>query len=1339
MKKHISIIITILSIFSSNIIAQDIALWGMTSTRFASPGGAIFKTNPNGTDSTIIYKFTDNSINREGSSLTVASNGLLYGFSNSYIYSFNPIDSAYNIVFELDNLSLKGRFIEYENGILYGIHSALYSQDCFLVKFDINTNNLIQLTDFPYLADQIGELMLAGNGKIYGMTKTGGVYDNGTIFEYDVINDTIIKKVDFNGFLNGMHPNGGLYEAGNGNLFGVTKSGGIDNYGVIFKYNYNTNTFLKLHDFSHYSFGYPSGTFIEAENGVLLGLFGGNSCGIYSYNYIADTIGFQKNFNFYSSNPEGSLIQLSDGTFCGIVRGQSFNYDGETYYKGVIFKYDINTNDITTYYIGDLNNGLNFEHELVMANNGKIYGNSHRGGNNRHTGVFFEYDLDNEIYQKIANFGWYENGYKPKGSLLHASDGNLYGYTSKGGDNNYGVLFKVNPISTEFTKITDFENGVYNFSDDSFEGTLIEVSPGKLFGMNTYEGDQEMGCIFEYDINTSIYTVKYYFGDIDYDGANPQGNLLKASNGILYGMTEKGGGYDLGIVFSFDPITEEYTKIQDLEGIQYGRNPTGGFVEASNGKLYGLCKRDFSTYSIEGVIIEYDLETSTLSSLSNLPYSYSTSIDFSDLVEYSSGLFYGVIMNGGSNNAGALYEFNLVTNTIEVKQSFTNTLGIFPYGKLMLASNGQLYGMCSSGGSYEQGTIYEYNPTLDTIIKIYDFGNGKGGVPYGSLLELCNPSETILTNLNLPDITGECIVELPSLPTATNDCGSTIYGKSSHVFPITNLGTTVVTWTYPYSLDTLSQTQNIIVYDSIAPTATNPDTIIVVCEANFPDPNPGVVADAADNCLDQPIVEWLSDVSDNNTNPETITRTYLVSDEADNNITVDQIIIILDNEASTNVGILNTNQVNASEIFTSTIEIEDVFNLASFELGISFDTAMLQANSVTLESFLGSTGRTIFPVANTIDNDNGIIDFAVLTLGDTPPGPDGAGSLLSIEWTTTTNIANDTTTDIIIENYQFAQPDGTDICVTPENSSLNIIPCDPHDLDCDCDVDIVDVTTAAYHYGTQIGDDLYDPAYDLDNDGDIDIIDLTMITYYYGWTCGSKSSIYLNTNNDKVLLSFSPTEIVYLADGTFELELNVENIQQLGGYELEFDFDPQAIQVLNVEQGSFLTSTNRKTFPVQNTINNNDGKINFAITTFGSDIKGASEAGALVKIRCKPLKSDFELPALSKAQLARIDGDIINYTLKFTDHIINSTSIIKTYPSPLTNKLNLQYQLASNGLVEFKFYNVNGSLVKSTPAVNIKSGVYSLELNHLELTSGIYLISMIYNGTIVDSKRIIVK
>ncbi|MDX1651996.1 MAG: T9SS type A sorting domain-containing protein [Brumimicrobium sp.] len=89
--------------------------------------------------------------------------------------------------------------------------------------------------------------------------------------------------------------------------------------------------------------------------------------------------------------------------------------------------------------------------------------------------------------------------------------------------------------------------------------------------------------------------------------------------------------------------------------------------------------------------------------------------------------------------------------------------------------------------------------------------------------------------------------------------------------------------------------QTIVIDDVTAPTATAPSGISVECNSNIPGPNTAVVTNVADNCSSTPTVSFVSDVSDGMTCPETVTRTYHVTDDCGNILVIEQIITVQDN------------------------------------------------------------------------------------------------------------------------------------------------------------------------------------------------------------------------------------------------------------------------------------------------------------------------------------------------------------------------------------------------------------------------------------------------------------
>ncbi|MDO5968491.1 hypothetical protein Q4Q35_01605, partial [Flavivirga aquimarina] len=133
-----------------------------------------------------------------------------------------------------------------------------------------------------------------------------------------------------------------------------------------------------------------------------------------------------------------------------------------------------------------------------------------------------------------------------------------------------------------------------------------------------------------------------------------------------------------------------------------------------------------------------------------------------------------------------------------------------------------------------------------------------------------------------PDVT--VVTDEADNCTAVNDIVVT------HVSDVSDNGNCPETITRTYSVtdecgNSINVTQTIFITDPILPTASNPADINVQCIDDVPAVDITVVTDEADN-QGTPVVAHVSDVSDGNSCPETITRTYSVTDICNNQILV---------------------------------------------------------------------------------------------------------------------------------------------------------------------------------------------------------------------------------------------------------------------------------------------------------------------------------------------------------------------------------------------------------------------------------------------------------------------
>src|SRR5436853_7794273 len=105
--------------------------------------------------------------------------------------------------------------------------------------------------------------------------------------------------------------------------------------------------------------------------------------------------------------------------------------------------------------------------------------------------TIFSYDANTAVFAILKDFDGI-NGGSPVGSLIQASDGKLYGTTSRGGRGDYGVIFLYDPAISAYTKLIDFNrtNGAEP------HGSLLQASDRKLYGMTIYGRSGEYGVTF---------------------------------------------------------------------------------------------------------------------------------------------------------------------------------------------------------------------------------------------------------------------------------------------------------------------------------------------------------------------------------------------------------------------------------------------------------------------------------------------------------------------------------------------------------------------------------------------------------------------------------------------------------------------------------------------------------------------------------------------------------------------------------------------------------------------------------------------------------------------------
>ena len=359
-------------------------LFGTTAQGGANNYGAVIEIQNIGTVAAPIYAGAPTilvSISTDGqgpsAGLTADANGDLFGTSEG------------GFVFEIKNIGT--------------VASPIYT----------GLTTLVTLDGSPRAG-----LTADAKGDLFGTTEGGGLNGNGTVFEVantgtvaaPIYSDIPTTLVTFNGS-NGQNPDSGLIANANGDLFGTTPSGGLNNYGTVFE--------------------------IQNTGAVAAPIYASAPTTLVSFNGLN------------GQQPTG-LIADANGDLFGTTAGGYVN--GMFHDYGTVFEIR-NTGTVTTpVYAGAPTTLVSFDPSvgeypqgLIVDTNGDLFGTTQTAGPTSflngypqgREGTVFEIQNTGTVAAPVyasapttlVSFdGW--NGAQPLAGLTVDADGNLFGTTS---------------------------------------------------------------------------------------------------------------------------------------------------------------------------------------------------------------------------------------------------------------------------------------------------------------------------------------------------------------------------------------------------------------------------------------------------------------------------------------------------------------------------------------------------------------------------------------------------------------------------------------------------------------------------------------------------------------------------------------------------------------------------------------------------------------------------------------------------------------------------------------------------------------------------------------------
>ena len=491
-----------------------------------------------------------------------------------------------------------------------------------------------------------------------------------------------------------------LLEASDGNLYGVTRQGGAQGFGLVFALNPTAAgaSYRVVHEFAREEGGAPTTNELIEVGGELYGTtpeHGAHGRGTIYKITAAEQLEVLHAFNGPDGESPAAGLVYTGGAFYGTT------FSGGPSHAGTIFRFAGGL--LTTLHAFEGSDGANPRTAMVVGADGALYGTT-RGGGSGGGGTVFRITTAGAL-TTLHSFDHYGEGRYGPTSLVRGDDNNLYGTLPWQLGNTAGQLFFRISATGTLTWIHYSDAGISGWSladdvklrkgdDGNFYGTFVQGG-GNDPTSPSFSIYLAKGTAFRLTPN-GVLTVLHRFNS--FEGSSKSG-ILRAADGFLYGVTFDGGIARRGVLFRLN-AAGAFTHLHHFTGLE-GENPWTPPVLGPGGALYGT--------TINGGLFNfgtiYRLTTDGTYETLHMFNGADGGAPIGGLVFASDGLLYGAAAGGGCAGRGTIYRIS-AAGVFSVVHCFVNPEGASPFAPLVQGSDGALYGTTATGGLHFQGTIF---------------------------------------------------------------------------------------------------------------------------------------------------------------------------------------------------------------------------------------------------------------------------------------------------------------------------------------------------------------------------------------------------------------------------------------------------------------------------------------------------------------------------------------------------------------------------------------------------------------------------------------------------------
>ena len=659
--------------------------------------------------------------------------GLFYGttpsggaFGKGVVYRFEPNTSSYVVVRHFiggsdGGMPIGSAFLQADDARLYGL---AVNPRLILYSLATDGSDYRILFTFPPGAEQGGNIatvnsLTAGpDGLIYGVYMTGGSGGGtpmGTLFR--IARD----GTGYEEFITLANASSPLSFGAGGQMFGET-------FETVYRLNPDGSGFETIHTFPPPPFGtaLAEGGLVHASDGFLYGqtdLGGTNNFGTF-FRLRPDGSDFQVIFEPTVVTEAGHFrspaFESSDGFLYGSV--------GEDGFGTQSFQWRIRK-DGTGWQVLHrmLFNGRGTTGVLEAAD-GFLYSHTTGGPGGQE---LFKLARDGSSFAIVHTFPSSEGFPVTPVALVLGSDQRFYGLTDQDGTDGHGTLFQIEPDGSGFTILHDFGMGLA--PEIGTNPRTLSVGPdGAIYGIVGQQGSAGAG-IFRYTRASNEFTWLQTFAS----GATATtATIFVANDGMLY------GAIDTAItrterIFRLTTQGSNFVTLRTLTSTVSGFNSTAALTEGTADLLYGVTTRN--TAGPTEVLFSLTKDGVTFIPLHEINVGVNPMLyPPRSLLSAQDGRLYGFTSN-------VLFRSTADGTDLQV----LHTYGQVTFGRSLLETDGQIYGVLPFEGSTMRGSIFRLNPDGSAYEEVIVFPSDplSGQAPLGFLVSVPNSALYGLTQI----------------------------------------------------------------------------------------------------------------------------------------------------------------------------------------------------------------------------------------------------------------------------------------------------------------------------------------------------------------------------------------------------------------------------------------------------------------------------------------------------------------------------------------------------------------------------------------------------------------